>query len=285
MPQIQPFTSDAPLFYNPAGTIWAERGYAVPNYGRNEATVNRNIERFTSEAGLRISQIMHHPDGDRRDPPSLNTIIKMVEFVNRARVLLVGHAVPENQRKFEGTKISSPRRPFRVFPCPFFKVENQLMRDFCEAGFAAVAEFFQSTEIGVEYDFSEALGNTALRYVQRFQQDMAMDYFGMAPEAAKAPDLDLSKSYQSYTPLANGFVSGEQLDIVGTLSWPQDVDLGPLARGIMVQDLPTLGPYPYADTAPANTGAGTAAGTGGGNAPAAAASNVPPFPAQTTYGV
>jgi 2-polyprenyl-3-methyl-5-hydroxy-6-metoxy-1,4-benzoquinol methylase len=50
------------------------------------------IERFTTEGGRRVSTIMHHPDTQRVDPPSLNTIKRMVRFINRSRVLLVGAA-------------------------------------------------------------------------------------------------------------------------------------------------------------------------------------------------
>ena len=48
-----------------------------------------------------------HPDADRVDPPSLNTVSKIVAFINRARVLIVGRAVAENAMKFEGSKVRS----------------------------------------------------------------------------------------------------------------------------------------------------------------------------------
>jgi len=272
MPVIHPFTSDAPLFYNVG--VWGERGYGVPNFGKNESgqTLNRMVERFTTEGGRRISSIMHHPDSQRVDPPSLNTVKRMISFINRARIMLVGRQVQENEMKFEGAKVHGGRIPLVVFPCPFFKVDNRLMRDFGEAGFACLAELFQSSENGVEHDITATLAEVALRYIKRFQRDMALDYFGMTREAAEAPDLNLETMLDQYTPREYGFVSGEAYDDVDTLSFPDEIDLGPLAKGVLVMDLPTLGPYPYADSGMPGSG-GTVGGT-----TTATTGTVPPFP-------
>lgn len=272
MPAIHPFTSDAPLYYNVG--IWGQRGYGVPNYGKNESgqTLNATIERFTTEGGRRISTIMHHCDTQRIDPPSLNTIKRMVTFINRARVLLVGRQVPENEMKFEGAKITASRIPLYVFPCPYFQVDNRIMRDFAHASFACLAELFQSTENGVEHDISTTLVEVALRYVKRFQRDLAMDCFGFSREQADALDLNLANHYDAYTPRAHGFVSGEAYDDVDTLSFPDEIDLGPLAKGLKIMDLPLLGPYPYSDTAQ-QTGTGT-----GGTTTTATGTSVPAFP-------
>lgn len=274
MPVIHPFTSDAPLFYNVG--VWGQRGYGVPNFGKNESgqTLNRMIERFTTEGGRRVSAVMHHPDGYRVDPPSLNTIKRIVSFINRARILLVGRQVAENEAKFEGTKVQGSRIPLVVFPCPFFKVDNRLMRDFAEASFACFAELFQSSENVVEHDITATLAEVALRYIKRFQRDMAMDYFGLTREAAEAPDLNLETMLDKYTPNAYGFVSGEAYDDVDTLSLPDEIDLGPLAKGVLIMDLPTLGAYPYSD-AMREGGNSVSIGGTGTTTPNAA---VPPFP-------
>lgn len=273
MPAIHPFTSDAPLYYNVG--IWGARGYAVPNFGKNPSgqTLNRMIERFSTEGGRRISTIMHHPDAQRVDPPSLNTVKRMVAFINRARVMLVGRQVQENELKFEGVKVHGGRIPLVVFPCPYFRVDNRLMRDFAEAGFACLAELMQSSENGVEHDITATLTEIALRYVKRFQRDMALDYFGMTREQADAADLDLSTMFERYEPRRHGFVSGEAYDDVDTLSFPDEIDLGPLAKGILVMDLPVLGPYPYADSGGAAIGSGQLPG-----AAPASTTTVPPFP-------
>lgn len=279
MPVIHPFTSDAPLYYNVG--IWGERGYGLPNFGKNESgqTVNRMIERFVTEGGRRISIIMHHADAMRVDPPSLNTVVRIIDFINRARVVLVGRAVPENAPKFEGAKVKGSRIPLKVFPCPFFKVDNRLMFDFAEAGFACLAELLQTTENQVEHDISQELSEVALRYVQRFQRDMAMDYFGMTKEAASAPELNLKTMLDAYTPKKHGFVSGEAFDDVDTLSFPDEIDLGPLAKGVLIMDLPQLGAYPYSDAAPTGMTGGTVAS---GTASAAA---VPAFPTNSTFNI
>ena len=272
MPVIHPFTSDAPLFYNVG--VWGERGYAVPNFGHNESgqTLNRMVERFTTEGGRRISAIMHRSDSQRVDPPSLNTVKRMVAFINRSRTLLVGRQVQENELKFEGSKVQAARIPLVCFPTPYFKVDNRLMRDFAEAGFACIAELWQSSENGVEHDITATLAEVALRYVKRFQRDMAMDYFGLTREEADAPDLNLATMYERYTPTAYGFVSGEAYDDTDTLSFPDEIDLGPLAKGILLMDLPQMGPYPYSDTA-GQRSSGATSGTG-------TVAPVPDFPTQ-----
>jgi hypothetical protein len=272
MPAIHPFTSDAPLFYNVG--VWGARGYGIPNFGKNESgqSLNQTIERFTTEGGMRISSIMHHSDSQRINPPSLNTVKRIISFINRARTVLVGRQVAENELKFEGTKVRGGRIPLRVFPCPFFKVDNRLMSDFAHASFACLAELFQSTENGVEHDITESLAEISLRYIKRFQRDMAMDYFGMTREQAEAADLNLATHYDKYTPLASGFVSGEVYDDTDTLSFPDEIDLGPLAKGILIMDLPVCGPYPYSDTSIGATAEGTAPSSG---------STVPSFPEST----
>jgi hypothetical protein len=247
MSEPQPFTSDAPLFYNVG--IWGERGYAIPNFGPNQATVNQTIEEMTTEGGKRLSAIMHHEDTDRSDPPSVNTIVRMVTLMNRARVLLLGRMVPENVQKFESQKVKSPRRPFKVFPCPFFKVRNRLMQKFGETVFASLAELMQSTEVAISYDITEKLATSAISYIQRFQTMLAMEYFNLPQPEAKSPTLDLMTQLAKYTPTAYGFASADVLDKTGTISWPQEYDLGILAEGILVPTLPAgLGPYPWPDT-------------------------------------
>jgi len=275
MPVIHPFTSDAPLFYNVG--VWGERGYAVPNFAKNESgqTLNRMIERFTTEAGRRVSAIMHHCDTQRVDPPSRNTIERIVRFINRSRTLLVGRQVAENEKKFEGSKVKAARIPLVAFPCPYFKVDNRLLRDFAEAAFASIAELWQSSENGTEHDITNNLAEVSLRYVKRFQRDMAMDYFGLTREAAEDPTLDLSTMFEAYKPTTYGYVSGEAYDDVDTLSFPDEIDLGPLAKGVMLVDLPQMGPYPYTDTA-AQLGSGSGAG---GSATVTGAAP-PPFPEQ-----
>lgn len=282
---IQPFTSDAPLYYNVS--IWGERGYAVPNFGRNSHTVNETIEEFTTEGGRRLQVIMHHADVDRSDPPSVNTVARMIEFCNRARVVLLGRGVPENSPKFESTKVTSPRRPLKVFPCPYFHVDNRLCQQFATAALACLAELMQTTEVGIGWDITEKLAQLATRYIQRFYVRTAMEYFGLTETEAKAPELDLMKLLDKYTPTANGFFSAEALDDVGTLSWPQEHDLGELARGILVINLPTLGPYPYQDVVtpeglqPSTTGSGSTAAA----ATLASGPVIPPFPSNPTFRV
>ena len=278
MPAIHPFTSDAPLFYNVG--VWGQRGYAVPNWGQNESgqTVNATIERFVTEGGRRLSIIMHHPDADRVDPPSLNTVSKIVAFINRARVLIVGRAVAENAMKFEGSKVRSRRMPLKVFPFPYFKVDNRLMADFATSALACLAELLQSTENGIEHDITEQLSEIALRYVARYQRDLAMDYFGMTKSEAEAPELNLATMLEKYKPTANGYIPGEAYDDTGTLSWPQETELGVLAKGILIMDLPPLGPYPYNDTI--GSSAATASVAGVKTAQTAA---VPAFPQNAAY--
>lgn len=275
--QIQPFTSDAPLYYNV--NIWGERGYAVPNFGRNSHTVNETIEEFTTEGGKRLQVIMHHEDVDRSDAPSINTVVRMVEFCNRARTVILGRAVPENDFKFESTKVRSARRPLKVFPCPFFHVDNRLCRQFGEAAFACLSELMQTTEVAVGWDITEKLANLSVKYIQRFYVRLAMDYFGMPETEAKAPTLNLMDHLEKYTPTQHGFFSAESLDDVGTLSWPQEYDLGELARGILVIHLPVLGPYPYDDVVPPPGIESTK------TAGKAASSSLPPFPANPTFKV
>lgn len=276
-----PFSSDSPLYYNVG--VWGERGYAIPNPGPgvNPAgqTLNKTIEEFCTEGGRRLSIILHHADGMRVDPPSRNTVERIIMFINRARTKLVGRAIAENQEKFEGAKVRSRRLPLRVFPCPYFQVDNRLMYDFGTAAFSCLSELMRSSENLIEHDITVELSEVALRYIKRFQRDLAMDYFGMPRTEAEALDLDLMQHLDKYTPSAYGYVSGEAYDDIDTISFPSEIDLGPLAKGILVQHLPPgLGPYPYEDAVPRTDPTTTTAG-----AKAASSAAVPPFPEPASY--
>ena len=265
------FPSDGPLFYKVG--IWGDRGYAVPNFGKNQFTVNQTIEEFVREGGRRLQRIMHHEDTGRVDPPSINSVQRMVLFCNRARTVIIGRAVDENERRFEGRMVHSSRRPFIVFPTPFFLVTNPLMRGFADLALALLAELMQSPETTQQHEISTDLANVCGSYIARFQKRIAMEYFGMAEADAGSPTLNLMDHLVQYTPSKQGIDSAEPLDQGGTLSLPGVRDLGILAQGIRVPELPALGPYTYPTSsvvAPATPAPPTATGT--------SAQQLPPLP-------
>lgn len=261
------FKSDAPLWYKVG--IWGDLGYAVPNFGQNKYTVNETLEEFVAEGGKRVQVIMHHEDVGRGAPPTLNSVVGMVAFCNRTRAVVLGRAVAENELRFQSSKVNSPRRPFVVFPTPFFKVTNRLMQTFASFSLAVLAELMQTTETKLQHEISEDLAKLCGQYVARFQKRLGMEYFGMTEEEAGDVKLNLMDHLARYTPSKQGFVPVERLDVGGTVSLPQESDLGPLATGILVPNLPQLGPYPWDDTQ---------AVAAGSTAAAPAAAQQPPLP-------
>ncbi len=255
-----PFKSDSPLWYNVGE--WGKRGYGIPNPGRNQDTVNEDLEEFLREGGKRISVIMHCPQTALSDPPPWNDVEKMVKFMNRTRQVLLGRAVAETETEFRGKHVQSPRQPLRVYPCPCFNVTNNLFRTFARYGFAVLSELMQSPETVKSHDLTEELATRCLSYVARLQKRMAMEYFGMPEAEAGAVDLNLITKREQYTPRAHGMVDAEAFDLIGSsqLSLPQPQELGPLAEGILVRDLPpTIGPFPYGAT-PTNPAGATVTG-------------------------
>lgn len=265
------FKSDSPLWYNVGE--WGARGYGIPNPGANHDTVNEDIEEFVREGGKRISVIMHNPNTALSDPPPWNDVDLMIKFMNRTRQVLIGRAVAETESEFRGTHVQSPRQPLLVFPCPCFRVTNNLFRQFVRYSFAVLSELMQSPETVKSHDITEGLANRCVSYVARLQKRIAMEYFGMSEEEAGATTLNLLDHRARYTPRAHGMVDAEAFDLIGSrqLSLPQPRELGPLAEGVLVRDLPpSIGLYPYGG----ETMSGSANVTG-----SEVTTSLPPFPA------
>lgn len=260
------FRSDAILFYNVGK--WGERGYGIPHPGPNTVTINSEIGKFIRDGGRLVSVTMHRPDAYLTKAPSLNAIKEMVQFINRARAVISGRAVQENEERPEMTNVQSPREPLIVFPCPYHKVSNPLMREFCKTAFMCMSELMQDGNNVFAYGIAAELANRALSHVYEFQQNMAGEYFyGLTPEQIKDPTLNLIEQLEKYEPSKAGYIDAGAFDAPGQIEYssPQPEDLGLLRQGIAVVNLPPEArePYPYGDL-PGGTGNSQATTTNSG---------------------
>jgi hypothetical protein len=284
LPALNPddfaFVPDAPVFYNVG--IWGQRGYGVPNWGENKVTTNTRIERLVREAGMRTSEIMSTPAEGRLDPPPAELMDKIVSFLDRARVVLLTRMVSENKPGFESPQVTSPRIPFRVFPCPTFEVQNPVLRDFVTMSHNALATLMQSADARDEWNIREATAVQVLKFLRRYEREIAIELYGIKPEVADEPTFSLRPHHDGggYQPSKNGYFTPTKFNRGGTMAYPQQYELGALRTGVLVTNLPPdLGPYPYDPIDLQGLVAVTAPGAAPGLATAvASASNVPDYP-------
>lgn len=244
------FRGDSILFYNVGK--WGERGYGIPNPGPNTVTINDEVSRFIRDGGRLVSATMHRPDIHLTKAPSLNAVEEMIQFVNRARSVISGRSIPENEKRPEMTNVQSGRHPLVVFPCPYHLVVNPLMRDFCTTAFMCFAELMQDGNNVFAYGIAEKLAKNALSHVFRFQQNLANEYFvGLTAEQVDDPTLNLMTLLDQYKPTEAGYIDAGAFDAPGQIEYssPQPEDLGILRKGIPVTALPPEARkvYPYGD--------------------------------------
>ena len=244
--EVFDFRGDSVLFYNVGKR--GERGYGLPNPGPNTVTINKEIGKFVHDGGKLVSIIMHRPDTHLTKAPSLNVVKQMVSFVNRARSVIAGRSVAENEDRPENTNVQSDRKPFIVFPCPYHKVVNPLLKEFAETAFLCMAELMQDGENIFPHKVSADLANRALSHVWDFQKTFATEYFvGLTPEQINSPTFNLSEHYEKYQPTAAGYFDATEFDAPGAIqfSQPQPEDLAILREGIPVVNLPPEARKPY----------------------------------------
>ncbi len=237
------FKTDQALWYNVG--VWGELGYAVPNFGDDPTTLNDGVHYLTSIVGRNLSAIMHHPDGDLRTPPSINTLTRLHKLILRSRQILSGRDVAPGEPDMESLHTTPAVMVHRIFPVPYFKVRNHHLKQYCGLVLNALAEMMQHTENRKPYEISTRFSGTVGQYFHRVYRLMATELFGVDPKKAKALDFTLSDAdLRAYDP-GQWFTSTEMIDTVGPLSMvPTEDDLLVLTDGIPATQLVGLSAYP-----------------------------------------
>lgn len=235
--------TDSVLWYNVG--VFGQAGYAVPNCSNDPGTLNPNIADLVSLMGRNLFSIMHHEDADLRTPPSINTLRRVHKLYVRSGQILQGRSVPPGELNFEPQHVQPAPEIFTVFPCPYFKVRNPMMKRWAGLTFGAIAEAMQHTENRRTAEISTNFGGLIGAYLQRLYSNMAIECFGKTRTEANAPNFLLTDAdFTTYDP-SKFFTSTEMSDTVPRLDRMFTEDqLAPLGEGIPVTSLPQLQPWP-----------------------------------------
>jgi len=244
-----PFRTDEILWYNVG--VWGDKGYAVPNYGNDQATLNQTIHYLVDVMGRNLQAIMIRPDADMRTPPNINTLTKVHKLILRARAILAGRAVAPAEPRMEGVHVMPAPEVFVVYPCPYFHVRSKWLKGWAGYILAAISEAIQHTENRVAYEITTDFAGLVGQYLHRVYTQMAVELFGVPAEQAKALDFALTdEQLAGYNP-AQFFTSTEMMDPVPVLEHiPTEDDLTVVSEGIPVTKLVGVMRYPSGLSAP-----------------------------------
>lgn len=235
--------TDAILHYDVE--VFGDAGYAVPAWSDDIGSVNPNILDVVNLMGQNLFNIMHHQDVDMRVPPSINTLRRIHKLFLRSKQVLAGRAVPHNVLNMETAHVRPAGEVFRVYPVPFFKVRNPMMKRWAELILIAIAEAMQHTENRKELEFSTDFAGQVGQYMKRVYENMSIELFGVSREVATSPTFELTEEQLGGYDPGKFFTSTELTDTVPRLDriFTED-SLVLLREGIPVTHLPPLRPWP-----------------------------------------
>lgn len=204
------FPSESIIWYNVGR--WGQLGFAVPNFKGYAQTANTTIAYFVRVLGRNLLDIMLSPDADMRTPPSINTLTRVRNLINRARTLLAGRALAPGTPRMEGVHAMPSLLDFMIYPCPFWRVRNQWMQEYASMVLCAISEACQHTENRIPLEITTAFAGTVGQYLQRILVRMSTELFGVDVATASAPTFTLSDAQLAgYNPGAF-FTSTEMID-------------------------------------------------------------------------
>ncbi len=252
---------DRILWYNPA--TWAAAGYAVPNWANNETTNNAGIADLVDAIGLNLSAALRTPQAYMRKPPDIGVLKAVHTMIIRAREIVGYRAVPPDKARFGGIHVMPAPQIFRVYPVPYFTIQNRWLKEWAMLALSCLSELMQNSENVESFDFSTNLGGMVGGYLQRIYSRMGVELLKIPAEKMDAKYVISDADWATYDP-GKWFAPTEMIDVVPNLpAIPTEIQLGELARGIPVSHLASIGIWPEgaAETQAAATTT-AAAGTG-----------------------
>jgi hypothetical protein len=249
------FRTDQALWYN--NGVWGELGYAVPNFGDDQSTLNTAIHYLVDVTGRNLQAVMLHTDADLRTPPSINTLTRIHKLITRARTILAGRAVAPATPDMEAIHASPAETEFIVYPVPYFKVRNQWMKEWAGLIMNALSEACQHTENRKPYEISTTFSGLIGQYLHRVYRLMSTELFGVSATDAAQLNFTLTDAQLAAYDPSKYFTSTELIDTVPAMATiPTEDDLKVLTAGIPASKLVNL--QKYSSGVPFSTGTGSA---------------------------
>ena len=247
---------DSFLWYNIPG--WDQFGLAVPAFGDNARSNNQGIRYLVEQTGRSLQSIMWHNDAMLRVPPTLNTIVRVHKLCIRARGIIFGRTVAENELHLEAVHAAPAPEDFLFFPTPYFQVRNPWLKEYCGYVLTALTEAVQHTDNQRPFELTESFSAIYSNYIQRIYIRMCTELLNIDKVTASAKDFTLTaEQLASYKP-SEMFTSTELIDTALPEELiPTEDELTPITNGIAASKMPALGRWPSYSGVTGSTG-GTA---------------------------
>jgi hypothetical protein len=263
-------TTDSILWYNVER--FGDAGFAVPNAGNDNTTLNETIHNFVGIIGKNLLNLNRSEDSDLPRPPRITTVLDVHRLYVRMRTLVAARAVPHNEAAHVSTHVSPAEHAFKVFPTPYFRTRNTFMKRWTGIGLQLISELMQHTENRQSTSISVDVGVLIGDYMNLIYFNMATELFNKTREEARDPAFLLTDAdFTAYNPSAF-WTDTERSEVVPDFDtvFTED-EIRVLAAGIDVSALPaTVVPWRGTDKGTPRTSAARGA--------------VAPFPTRTTTG-
>lgn len=258
------FGSDRALLYDV--DPWNKLGFAVPNFGDNVGTLSSAIHNLADFIGKVQLFVMTHVDATREQPPSINTVIRLMKALNRIQSVLSFRQKLDNEIRTEETHSSPYLKAWNVHPMPYFAsgfVRNHWLMEYNDLAMIALTNIYQHSDNNLSLTVTQAFAQDIYKYFRDMRILVGGELLGLTATVVEADgfmfDIEPTGPHvMGYKPSAFT-MNFEALDTPGPIeAKPTEDDLRVLFKGIpstiiknYLAQYPTLGPKPgegYAGT-------------------------------------
>jgi hypothetical protein len=247
------FGSDRVLLYNV--DPWNKMGFGVPNFGDNVGTLNMSIHNLADFIGKVQLFVMTHVDAMRTQPPSPNTVIRLMKLLNRVQSVLGARQKLDNQQRTEEQHASPDMRAWNVHPVPYFAsgfVRNHWLQEFNMLTMIAQTNIYQHSDNALALTITQAFAQDIYKYFSDIKILLGNELLGLPMADVTAPNFVFNVTptghIANYNPSAFT-MNFEALDTPGPIeARPTEDDLRELFIGIpatiiknYVAQYPTIG--------------------------------------------
>jgi hypothetical protein len=265
------FSTDRALLYDV--DPWNKLGFAVPNFGDNIGTLSSPIWALADFIGKVQLLVMTHVDAMREQPPSINTVIRLMKALNRVQSVLGFRQKLDNEVRTEETHASPTLKPWSIHPVPYFGsgfVRNHWLMEFNDLTTIALTNMYQHSDNNLSLTITQAFSQDVYKYFRDMRIMLGGGLLLIDKAKVSADDFIFDPDpngamVKSYNP-SSFTINFEGMDTPGPIeARPTEDDLRVLFKGIpsvivknYLAQYPTLGPKPgegYAGTQFAATAA------------------------------